>query len=433
MTASLADAVESRAGELHALLRDLIGFRTESQAKEATHFPEEARGCMAYLTDFLGGLGFEIETWDVGPSATFEAHPLIVAKLPGSGGGRSLAFNGHLDVVPVGDPSAWTHDPFGGEIDRSLLYGRGASDMKGGIAAAVWAAKVALDEGFEPRGDLYFHLVTDEEVVGNGTREVAARAPRPDAVISVEPTDLVISLTEGGLVHFRIEVEGVEAHASTRYLSVHAGGLRGGGVNAIEKMLKIVAALQELEREWANTKSHPFLPPGYDTLLPGIIVGGPGGGSNGRLNLFSNAGTTPNYCSVEYGLWFYPDETLDQVREEIERYVIDACRPDPWLREHPPRFTWGINSIYFPPSDAPPDHPAVATMRDCAEQVGLEPRLEGFRAACDLAWYAERGIPGLIFGPGRLEQCHVADEYVDAGRLLRAAQVYALFIERWCG
>jgi acetylornithine deacetylase len=431
--APLTEAMESRREELHELLSSLVGFRTESQAKEATHFPDEIRACTRFAEDFLRPLGFSIETWDVGPSATFDAHPVVIARRPGTGAGRSLAFNGHLDVVPVGDASAWMHAPFGGDLDDGKLYGRGAADMKGGVAAALWAAKSALESGFEPRGDLFFHLVTDEEVVGNGTREVAARAPRPDAVISVEPTNLAISLTEGGLVHFRIEVEGVEAHAGTRYLSVHAGGRGGGGVNAIEKTLKIVQALQELEREWANTKSHPFLPPGYDTLLPGIIVGGPGGGGEGRLNLFSNAGTTPNYCSVEYNLWFYPDETLEQVRGEVEGRVLDLCCTDPWLREHPPRFTWGINSIYFPPSDVPPDHPVVATMRDCAAEAGIEPRLAGFGAATDLAWYAEQGIPGLIFGPGRLEECHVADEYVDAGDLLRAAQAYALLITRWCG
>ena len=93
----------ARGTELQGLLRELIGFRTESQAKEATHFPEEARRCIDYIGGFLSALGFEIDGWDVGPSATFDAHPLIVARLPGSGGGRSLAFNGHVDVVPVGD------------------------------------------------------------------------------------------------------------------------------------------------------------------------------------------------------------------------------------------------------------------------------------------------------------------------------------------
>jgi acetylornithine deacetylase/succinyl-diaminopimelate desuccinylase family protein len=429
----LAEAVAERRDGLHGLLRDLIAFRTESQAKEATHFPEEIRRCMAYVTAFLEDLGFSIETWDVGPSATFEAHPAIVARLAGEGGGRSLAFNGHLDVVPVGDPAGWTHDPFGGAVDDGRLYGRGAADMKGGVSAALWATKVALESGFRPRGDLYFHVVSDEEVVGNGTREVVARAPRPDAVVSLEPSYLALSMTEGGLVHFRIEVEGVEAHAASRYLSVHAGGNRGGGVNAIEKMVKILVGLQELEREWANAKSHPVLPRGYNTILPGIIVGGPGGGKDGRLNLFSNAGTTPNYCSLEYGIWFYPSETLDDVRAEVEEHVAAVCRTDPWLRDHPPRFTWGINHIYFPPAEVAVDHPVVTTMAEALAAVGLDTTPRGFGAATDLAWYAEQGIPGLIFGAGTFEQCHVADEFVDIEALLTASQTYALFLERWSG
>ena len=234
-------------------------------------------------------------------------------------------------------------------------------------------------------------------------------------------------------MHFRIEVEGVEAHASTRYLSVHAGGRGGGGVNAIEKTIKIIVALQELERQWASAKSHPILPPGFDTLSPGIIVGGPGGGSDGRLNLFSNAGTTPNYCSVEYNLWFYPDETLEDVRAEVEEVVAAVCRADPWLREHPPRFTWKLGNIYFPPLDVPLDHPAVGTLADCLGGVGLDPAPQGFGAATDLAWYGERKLPGIICGPGRLAQCHVADEYLETEQLELAAKVYALMITRWCG
>jgi acetylornithine deacetylase len=275
--------------------------------------------------------------------------------------------------------------------------------------------------------------VSDEEVVGNGTREVVARAPAAEVTISLEPTELRLCAAEGGLVHFRIEVDGVEAHASTRHLSVHAGGGGGGGVNAIEKTLKLVASLQELERRWANEKSHPILPPGYDTLLPAIIVGGPGGGRDGRLNLFSNAGTTPNYCSVEYNLWFYPDETLEQVQAEVESYVADVCRADPWLREHPPRFTWKLGNIYFPPLDMPLDHPAVAALSRALEAEGLDPAPRGFGAATDLAWYGERGRPGLICGPGALAQCHVADEYVETEALARAARVYTRLLAEWCG
>jgi acetylornithine deacetylase len=121
------------------------------------------------------------------------------------------------------------------------------------------------------------------------------------------------------------------------------------------------------------------------------------------------------------------------VKAEVESYVLDVCRADSWLCDHPPRFTWGINSIYFPPSDVPPSHPVVEAMEASAREVGIEPALRGFGAATDLAWYAERGIPGLIFGPGRIEECHVPNEYIETADLLRAAQAYALFITRWCG
>ena len=433
MASQVVEAVAASETKLQDLLRDLIAFRTESQAKEATHFPDEARRCVGYVGDFLAALGFEVDGWDVGPSATFPAHPLIVARLPGSGGGRSLAFNAHVDVVPVGDGSAWSQEPFGGAIVDGRLYGRGATDMKGGLAAAMWAVKVALEQGLLPRGDIVFHVVSDEEVVGNGTREIVEREPACDVTLSVEPTELRLCAAEGGLVHFRIEVEGVEAHASTRYLSVHAGGKGGGGVNAIEKAIKLVVALQELEQQWANAKSHPILPAGYDTLGPGIIVGGPGGGSDGRLNLFSNAGTAPNYCSVEYNMWFYPDESFDDVRAEVEQVVAAVSRTDPWLSEHPPRFTWKLGQIYFPPLDLPLDHPAVTTLAGCLREVGLDPAPAGFGAATDLAWYGERRLPGIICGPGRLAQCHVADEYLDTEQLVLAAKVYAQMLVEWCG
>jgi acetylornithine deacetylase/succinyl-diaminopimelate desuccinylase family protein len=429
----VVEAVAASEVQLQQLLRDLVGFRTESQAKEATHFPEEARRCVGYVGEFLSALGFEIAGWDVGPSVTFPAHPLIVARLPGAGEGRSLAFNAHVDVVPVGDPSSWSQDPFGGAVVDGRLYGRGATDMKGGLAAALWAAKVALEQGLRPRGDIVFHVVSDEEVVGNGTREIVERAPACDVTLSLEPTELRLCAAEGGLVHFRIEVEGMEAHASTRYLSLHAGGRQGGGVNAIEKTIKLIGALQELERQWANEKSHPILPAGYNTLGPGIIVGGPGGGSDGRLNLFSNAGTAPNYCSVEYNMWFYPDEPFEDVRAEVEEAVEAVCRTDSWLREHPPRFTWKLGQIYFPPLDLPLDHPAVTTLAGCLRGVGLDPAPAGFGAATDLAWYGERRLPGIICGPGRLAQCHVADEYLDTEQLRLAAQVYAQMLVDWCG
>jgi acetylornithine deacetylase len=247
---------------------------------------------------------------------------------------------------------------------------------------------------------------------------------------SLEPTELAPCAAEGGLVHFRIEVEGVEAHASTRYLSVHAGGKRAGGVNAIEKTIKLIAALQELEREWANTKSHPILPRGYDTLLPGIIVGGPGGGRDGRLNIFSNAGTTPNYCSVEYNLWFYPDESFEDVRAEVEEYVRLVAQTDPWLREHPPQIEWLVDADC---GETPADHELVRMCRESLADLGCPPVVQGICSHTDMGWFVNSGIPTINFGPGEPRVAHQNDESIRVADLLDATRMIAVSILRWCG
>ena len=113
--------------------------------------------------------------------------------------------------------------------------------------------------------------------------------------------------------------------------------------------------------------------------------------------------------------------------------VASVCSVDAWLRAHPPRFTWKLGHIYFPALDLPLDHPAVSTLSDCLRRVGLDPTPQGFGAATDLAWYGERNLPGIICGPGRLAQCHVANEYLELEQLLLAAQVYAEMLVDWCG
>ena len=163
-------------------------------------------------------------------------------------------------------------------------------------------------------------------------------------------------------------------------------------------------------------------------------MGGPGGGSDGRLNLFSNAGTAPNYCSVEYNMWFYPDESYEDVRAEVEDYV--DCGLHATIR--------GCASIRRGSRGSS----ATSTSRRSTSRSTIPPcaRLpaastpsastrtpQGFGAATDLAWYGERKLPGIICGPGRLAQCHVADEYLETKHLAQAAQVYALMLTEWCG
>jgi acetylornithine deacetylase len=164
-----------------------------------------------------------------------------------------------------------------------------------------------------------------------------------------------------------------------------------------------------------------------------MIAGGPGGGEDGQLRTISNPGTSPDYCSLEYNVWFLPGETLDEVQQEIEGYVADVCRLDPWLRAHPPRFTWKLRSIYLPPAETPIDHPFVSALSQSLMSTGVPVRVEAFQAASELAWYAEHDIPGVIFGPGRIAQAHSPDEHVEVNQLVKACKVMALAAASWCG
>ena len=429
IAAKLLHAVEDQRRALVQLTSELIACRTDSQSESNAEFATEAQRCQDLVAAWLSDLSASIQRWQEPPR-----FPVVAGMLPGSGAGRSLAFNGHVDVVPVGDESAWSHRPWGGEIHSGRLWGRGAADMKGGVACALVAMRAVKESGISLAGDLWAHVVTDEEVVGQSTRNLLGRLPAVDAVLVAEPTDLAIMPVEGGLVHFRIEIDGRESHAGNRYMSVHAGGLGDrGGANAIEKMLRIVTALQDLERQWGIQRDHPMLPAGFNTIMPGIISGGPGGGSDGKLNVVSNPGTSPNYCSVEYNLWFLPGESFEAIRGEVESFVQSVSLLDPWLREHPPRLTWKLRDIYFPPAETAPDHPFIQSLSGAIERVGRTPRIDAFTAASELAWYAEVGIPGAIFGPGRIAQAHSPDEYVDVDQLHIACAAMALSAAAWCG
>ena len=429
IAAAILGAVENQKDALVSLARALIACRTNSQSEDNPEFATEARRCQDLVAAWLADLGADVQRWEEAPH-----YPVVTGVLRGLGGDHSLAFNGHVDVVPVGDSTSWTRDPWGGETGAGRLWGRGAADMKGGVACALVAMRALREAGISLAGDLWAHIVADEEVAGQSTRNLLRRVPTVDAVLVAEPTGLAIMPVEGGLVHFRIEVDGRESHAGNRYMTVHAGG-RGeqAGVNAIKKMIRIIAALQDLERQWGNRRQHLMLPPGFNSIMPGIITGGPGGGAEGKLKTLSNPGTSPNYCAVEYNLWFLPGETFEAIQDEIESHVRAVCQLDPWLREHPPRLTWKLRGIYFPPAETPPDHRFIQSLAAALEITGNAPRLQAFTAASELAWYAEVGIPGAIFGPGYIAQAHSPDEYVDLEQLQGACASMALTAAAWCG
>ena len=316
----ISEAVEASRTELIALVRDLVRIPSENPKLVDTPPGGEA-AVQDRVAAALQEIGCELDRWDALPG-----RPDLVGTIRGAGGGRSLAVNGHIDVVPAGDPAEWPHDPWGAELHDGAIWGRGACDMKGGVAAMIHAATILHRLGLRLKGDLFIESVIDEETGGPGTRSTIERGYRPDFAVVAEPTDLTIFPVEGGLEWLRVTIVGRSGHSALRYKTVHAGG-QGSAVNALEKGAKILAAVQDLERAWAVRKVHPLMPAGITTINPGVMAAGSGGGQDGMPNVMTAVSTLPDYCSLELSLKYLPSEKTEEVRaefDEVARIVRNA-------------------------------------------------------------------------------------------------------------
>jgi formylaminopyrimidine deformylase len=380
-------------------------------------------GIQRFLAGRLEALGAEVKTVPL-----FPGDPQVVARLPGRGGGRSLLLNGHVDVAATAQGDPWSHPPFTPVRRNGRIYGRGAADMKGGIACALAALDAVLHALGRPRGDVLVQFVTGEEMGEAGTLAALEHTPRAEFALVPEPTAGEVSLGQGGVVTGWITIQSSTTfHDAMRRRMVHAGG-GVFGASAIEKMATVLQVLQTLERHWAVTKSHPGFAPGTNTINPAVIEGG-------RHPAF-----IADRCALWVTVHFYPGETVEGVTREIEEAVLAAAAGDPWLRQHPPAFRWGGRSMIedrgeiFPAFETDPGHPAAALLVAAHREVyGAPPVCQMSPSVCDAGWIAAREVPAAIYGPGRWEQAHAVDEYVATEDLVACARVYARVIAAWCG
>jgi acetylornithine deacetylase/succinyl-diaminopimelate desuccinylase family protein len=420
------EAVDASRDELVALVQDLVRIPSENP-KLAGVAPGGEAAVQDRVAVVLEQIGCEIDRWDALPG-----RPDQVGTLRGAGGGPSLAVNGHIDVVPAGNPADWPHGPWGAEIHDGMIWGRGACDMKGGVGAMLHAALVLQRIGVRLKGDLLLESVIDEETGGPGTRSTIERGYRPDFAVVAEPTNMTIYPVEGGLEWLRVTIVGRSGHSALRYKTVHAGG-QGTAVNALEKGAKILAAVQELERAWAVRKVHPLMPAGITTINPGVMAAGSGGGQDGMPNVMTAVSTFPDYCSLELSLKYLPSEKTEEVRAEFEEYIHRVAQTDEWLREHPPTIEWGLRGVSFPPVNTPVEHPGVQTLIGCLEAAEVPVKVDGFEAVTDTAWFSEAGIPSVIFGPGSGAGAHGVDERLEIDQLVAGTKILAMMMAAWCG
>lgn len=422
----VCDAIAAGESEVVELLRSLIGFDTITHTAGSPRRDEEA--LQRFLAARLNALGAEtaLAEPDARPHCghpmvpegfTFEGRPQLVARFPGAGGGRTLLLNGHVDVVDVEPRERWSSDPFVAEVRDGLVFGRGACDMKGGVAAMVFAAETLARLDIRLDGDLLVNTVTEEESTGAGGL-VSARTLVADAAIVPEPSGLAVWIACRGSLLPRITVEGRAGHAgiAPRHHD------EGGAVNAIEKMAYLIEAIRRLREEWALRPRHPYLSPA--DAVPTIVSGG------------EWLVSYPARCTLDVHIEYLPDRADEtgwgsRVMTEFVEWIQRAADADPWLRHHPPTIEWVVGEV--PPAEVAADGPIVEALLGTQHDLDRPARLGGLDNWHDGATLVvEAGIPAVCFGPGDIQQAHGVDECVPVADLVACAQGIAVTAMRFC-
>ena len=377
-----------------------------------------------FVADHMKSIGLEVDLWETDWEALkkhpgyrpvergYAGRPNIVGTLKGTGGGRSLLLNGHTDVIPVGKGEGWSDDPWSGKIRNGRIYGRGACDMKSGVASHILAVQYLKELGLPPKGDVMINVVIDEEVSGHGTLDTVIRGYHADAGISGETSDLAVQPACIGRIWFEIEIHGKPAGIQQRYL----------GVSGIDLGNTITKAVADLEATRIATVTHPLYPSAIDSL-PCIVGSFQAGGYPSAF---------PANCLLKGSIGTVPGEDHEGVKRSLVEKVARAAEGDPWMKDHPPvvRFV-GYDAEA---SEIPRNHPIVETVSRCYTEVtGKKPVVSGRQGAADTRFLNLYGkTPTVIFGPGSTAVMHADDEWVSIEDYITAIKVMALSIHDWC-
>lgn len=323
----------------------------------------------------------------------------VIAILRGSGGGRSLMLNGHMDTVGV---DGMTIEPFEPSIENGRLHGRGACDMKGALAAMIGALKALVDSGMRLRGDIIFTAVVDEEYKSIGTKKLVEEYVA-DAAIVGEPTEMRVATAHKGFVWIEIETKGRAAH----------GSVPEKGVDAIAHTAKVVSRLENLQ-EGLRARVHPLL--GSPRIHMSAIEGG------------SNWSIVPEHCLLRVERRTLPGESASSVIGEVEEILRG-------VRQEVVDFNATARSVYdMPPLETSSDEVIVQMLQKALAEVrGTETPLIGVPYWTDGALLSKlASIPTCIYGPGDIGVAHSADEYISLEDVINSAEAYRGISEEFC-
>jgi acetylornithine deacetylase len=381
-----------RPGDARALTETLV--RIDSRNPTLVPGAPGEAGCAHVLAEVLGGWGFRLEWQDVRDG---RANLLARIGTP-ERGAPVLMFNGHLDVVGV---EGMDHPPFAPVVRDDRLYGRGACDMKAGIAAMSVAAWQAAQRGM--RGEIIVAAVIDEEFESLGTRAMLERGTHADVAVVTEPTRLAICPAHRGFVWLEFSLIGRAAHGSRYDI----------GIDAIGHAATLLTALEQFQRTVLPTRTHPLL--GRASLHASTIAGGVGWS------------TYPDACVLRVERRTVPGETMATVLHEVETLLAELRAADPTFA-----VTVRVDTAQGP-SDVRADAPLVTRLAAAYTVVrDTPPPIEGLSAWTDAALLNDAGIPAVCFGPGDIALAHAATEFVPLPEIDVATAVLTAFALDWC-
>ena len=344
---------------------------------------------------------------------SYKDRPNLIGRIKGTGGGKSLILNGHIDTVPVGDASKWKHDPFGAEIEDGKMYGRGTVDMKGGIATMVFAVEVLQKLGIKLKGDLMMQSVVNEEHAGGGALGAVTAGLTADAAIVVEPSGNSQTIQDGscGGVYWQVVIKGREAHAGARWKDGEHYG-----VSANEKSACIITSLLKMEREVNKD----------ETLMSFCI---------GKLHGGTYATASAPECVMNGVAYFFPKlgtgpAGINKVKKLIRDAVMNV--DDPWLKANPPELKFQHYDDAYK-LDGSKDA-ILKEVAGCIKDVlGKEPGVTVAGGGGDARHLGNQGgIPAIYYGPGSAVMAHSTDEYIELDDYIKGIKVLAVAVYRWC-
>ena len=337
----------------------------------------------------------------------------VIGQWNNDGGGKSLILNGHVDVVPTGPEELWHESPWSGAIKNGKIYGRGSTDMKGGLSAAIFAVQILQKIGFKPNGNVMVQSVVGEESGGCGTLTNIVKEYSADAAVILEPTSLKISPIQSGALTFRLKIQGKATHAAMRW----------DGVSAIEKFNLIHQSILEFEKERHQSFDIKYYE-SKDRVAPiniGTIKGG------------EWHSTVPETVVAEGRLGVFPGESAQDARDTFETHLKTISETDDWLKENLPIVEWFEGQFESGKTDI--NHPLIQSLSDCYHQTtGDAPIIEGVTYGSDLRLFTNHAhIPAVLFGPGDVRLAHAANEYVEIDEVITTVKIIANMIVAWCG